>query len=71
MSIPRKANLGEHVDDHQHEIVTAFSEAGYIEVLTNINKLEETLNNVMDKEYKRYEQNNRLAKFILDNIIKN
>ncbi|WDF05878.1 glycosyltransferase [Shouchella hunanensis] len=71
LSIPRKANLGEHVDDHQHEIVTAFSEAGYIEVLTNINKLEETLNNVLDKEYKRYEQNNRLAKFILDNIIKN
>lgn len=30
VAVPRRASYGEHVDDHQLEIVSAFSEGGYI-----------------------------------------
>ncbi len=57
IAVPRKRVYGEHVDDHQVQIVSQFSEMGLIEACYNLDNLEKTLNIVADKEYKTYVSN--------------
>lgn len=71
IAVPRLACYGEHVDDHQVQIVSSFSENGIIEGLYDVNQLGEVLGMVKEKTYEKYLSNtNNIIKDIEDFIDK-
>lgn len=69
--IPRKSEYGEHVDNHQQEIVDLFFYKGYIEKVDEIRELLNTINKAADKEYVKYVPTNNLAEYLVDKFINN
>ena len=57
LAIPRLKEFGEHVDNHQLEIVSQFKELGFIETVDNIEDLEEALSYIDLIESKYYISN--------------
>lgn len=57
IAVPRLAKYGEHVDDHQIEIVTQFGEMGLIEPCLHPEGLSETYARVTTKNYLPYRSN--------------
>lgn len=58
IAVPRLAKYGEHVDDHQIEIVQQFQELEFICACEDMN-LQKALETVRKSEYKRYESNTK------------
>jgi len=58
MVVPRLAQYGEHVDDHQVEIAKTFEESGYVEVVNDINSLGEKLKLLRGKKYEKFSSDN-------------
>ena len=50
IAIPRRANLGEHYDDHQSEITEAFAQRGLIQVANSIDELRDALARTKDRK---------------------
>ena len=71
IAIPRLKKYKEHVDDHQLELLTTFSEAGYILLASNMKDLESCIENVDDFHPKKYESSNKQMIDILSDYIKN
>ena len=69
LAIPRLAQYGEHVDDHQLQITEAFRDAGYIIMCQNMNLLENAIKKALLFEPKMFVSNN--AHFIesLEDVI--
>ncbi len=65
IGVPRLARYGEHVDDHQIQLINEFNELGFIEAIFDINELKNAIIKVKNKEYKKYYSNNQR---FLDNI---
>jgi len=63
IATPRLEKYGEHVDDHQIQLIQQFDELNFIEPLYDLNDIEKSLKEVKNKKYKKYESNT-------DNIIK-
>lgn len=57
IAVPRLAKYGEHVDDHQIEIVTQFGEMGLIEPFLHPEGLSEAYARVTTKNYLPYRSN--------------
>lgn len=57
IAVPRLAQYGEHVDNHQLQIVNQFQEMGLICGCFDVAKIEDSLIEVRNKEYKKYESN--------------
>lgn len=71
IAIPRLAKYGEHVDDHQIQLIDEFKELNFIEPVYEINELENALKIVKEKKYSKYVSNtkniiNDIEKFIND-----
>ncbi len=71
IAIPRLAKYGEHVDDHQIQLIDEFKELNFIEPVYEINELENALKIVKKKKYSKYISNtnniiNDIEKFIND-----
>ena len=62
IAVPRLAKYGEHVDDHQIQLVTEFESSGIISAVYDLDKLEEELLTIRDKQFRPYKANT-------DNII--
>lgn len=58
LGVPRLAKFGEHVDDHQVQLINEFSEMNLIEICKNIENLEEQIKKIKIKKYAKYESNN-------------
>ena len=72
IAIPRLTKYGEHVDDHQIQLVDEFKELNLIEAIYNTEDLENALQNCKNKEYNKYESNtHRIVKSIEDFIENN
>ncbi|MBQ1311820.1 MAG: beta(1,3)galactosyltransferase EpsH [Blautia sp.] len=65
IAVPRLERFGEHVDDHQTQIVELFKEAGLIYGCTDCTELEEAFGKIRDLSFKPYESNTQR---ILDSI---
>lgn len=52
--VPRKKEYGEHVDNHQMEIGERFSEMGYAVLCKDVDKLEESLDEVYRREFRSF-----------------
>ena len=57
IAIPRLSKYGEHVDNHQIQLIKEFSELNFIEPVYEIDKLDEALDKTQNKKYKRYVSN--------------
>lgn len=69
IAIPRLAKYGEHVDDHQIQLVKEFEESGIIKAVYDLNELEESILNIRKIQFKEYKSNtqniiNSIEKFI-------
>lgn len=63
IAVPRLAKYGEHVDDHQIQLIKQFEELNFIEPCYELDELEKILKNIKTKTYKKYQSNT-------ENIIK-
>ena len=57
IAIPRLKKYGEHVNDHQLQIIENFSESGYILAAYEVEDLEDVLSKVIEFEPQKYESN--------------
>lgn len=57
IAVPRQAAFGEHVDDHQKEIVREFGELNYIQPCMNVSDLGEALIQAGQKTFSEYHSN--------------
>lgn len=64
IAVPRLARYGEHVDDHQIEIVRQFANMGIIEPCMNLTELPVAYNRAIVKNYRLYQSNT--ARFCAD-----
>lgn len=67
IAIPRLAQYGEHVDNHQLQLINEFKELGLVCECLSVDKIGEALEKVMKTEYRAYQSNTQT---IIDNIEK-
>lgn len=65
IAVPRRAKYGEHVDDHQLQLVGQFKELDLICECDDVDKIGDALEIVKKSVYKSYVSN---TKIIIDNI---
>lgn len=59
LAVPRLAKYGEHVDDHQIEIVDVFSDEGYILKLDENTKLDDLIKKAKTFKPKKFKSNTK------------
>lgn len=69
IGIPRLSKYGEHVDDHQIQLINEFKELNFIEAVYDINNLKDVVNEIKNKEFEKYCSNtdvfiNNIEEFI-------
>ena len=57
IAVPRQKDFGEHVDDHQFQIVEQFEELGIIEPCYKVEDLQKAYEVALNKAYKKYVSN--------------
>ena len=57
IALPRLEKYGEHVDDHQIQLIDEFKELNFIESCYEINDLKKAINNAKNKKYNKYTSN--------------
>lgn len=65
IAVPRLAKFGEHVDDHQLQLISQFEEMKLIEACNDVDQLEECYHRAMSTTYEAYESNTQT---IVDSI---
>lgn len=58
IAIPRDSKYGEHIDDHQFQIVALFSKLNYLEALYDVDDLEKVLYRSKQKKYRTFQSTN-------------
>ena len=71
IAVPRLSKYKEHTNDHQLELVEAFSKEGYIIPVIEVNELEEAIKKVDDFIPKEYVSNNENMVNLVSNYIDN
>ena len=69
IAVARKHEYGEHVNNHQEEIVELFNKKGYIIGIKNVEELEEAVLNIKDFSPTKYENDNSKMLKIIDEFI--
>lgn len=57
IAVPRLAEFGEHVDDHQLQIIEQFDEMNYICSCTDTDKLADSIDYVNKHQFNKYKSN--------------
>ena len=71
IAVPRLHQYGEHVNNHQTEIVEKFNKGGNIIGLQAVEELEEAIKKVQNFEPKPYIENNKKMLEMIENFIDN
>ena len=71
IAVPRLSKYGEHVDDHQLQIVSQFENAGIIKSVYDIKELENVLNEIEKVEFKQYISNTHILIEDIEQFIRN
>ena len=69
IAVPRLHKYGEHVNDHQKQIIENFSENGYIIGIEDVTELEDAMKKLKTFEPKKYQANNDKMLAIIENFI--
>lgn len=70
IAVPRLAKYGEHVDDHQIQLIRQFGEMGIIEACYDVERLGEAYMEAMKKSYRKYESNTDRIIASIDDFLK-
>ena len=57
IGIPRLAKYGEHVDDHQIQLIKEFTDMNFISAAYDMNELEEKMEEIKTKGFNTYKSN--------------
>ena len=57
IAIPRLSKYGEHVDDHQIQLIKEFEEMNFIEPVYEIDELSNAIQEIKEKKYNIYVSN--------------
>lgn len=69
IAVPRLEKYGEHVDDHQIQLIDEFKELNFIEPVYEIDELGNAIKNVKENKYNKYKSNTqKILKSIEDFI---
>ena len=71
IAVPRLAKFGEHVNDHQLQIIRSFNEFGYIKGITQMSDLADAIDNIKEFTPKQYKSNTQNILDIISNYIDN
>ena len=71
IAVPRLHKYGEHVNDHQKQIVESFDKKGYIIGCYEVSDLEKAIEKARKFVPNKYEVNNRKMLSIIENFIDN
>lgn len=71
IAVPRLKKYGEHVDDHQLQLLKEFEDMGIICSCYDIEKLADAIKQVQNTEYKKYESNTDSIIQSIETFIKN
>ncbi|MFI3227134.1 MAG: PssE/Cps14G family polysaccharide biosynthesis glycosyltransferase [Clostridia bacterium] len=71
IAVPRLEKYGEHVDDHQVQIVKEFEEMELIEACYDLDKLEKVIEKCKSTEYEKYISNTDKIVASLEEFINN
>lgn len=71
IAVPRLHEYGEHVNDHQRQIIKVFSEKGYLIGVQNVEDMPEALKDIKTFVPKKYENNNHEMLNYIENFIAN
>ena len=71
IAVPRMHEYGEHVNNHQKEIVKDFNDKGYIIGIEKVEDLKQAIIKSKDFEPKKYQTNNEKMLKIIENFIDN
>ncbi|MEG1363472.1 MAG: glycosyltransferase [Clostridia bacterium] len=66
LTIPRKKEYKEHVDNHQKDICEKLNELNYI--LNYTKDIDQDINKLLNKEFKKYDFNNNCTQIIKNDI---
>ena len=69
IAVPRMHEYGEHVNNHQKEIVKDFNDKGYLIGIDKVEDLKQALIKVRDFEPKKYQPNNEKMLKIIEEFI--
>ena len=69
MRLPRLKKYGEHVNDHQIQIIETFSKQGFIKGIKDVSELEEALKNISTFTPNKLESNTDNIVKIIENFI--
>ncbi|OSY02776.1 PssE/Cps14G family polysaccharide biosynthesis glycosyltransferase [Bacillus mycoides] len=73
IGIPRMVEHGEHVDNHQFEIIEQFKNSNLIYGVFDVSEIENALKSVKDMKFRKYESNIEniigvLENFLMENV---
>ncbi|MCM3029815.1 PssE/Cps14G family polysaccharide biosynthesis glycosyltransferase [Niallia sp. MER 6] len=69
IGIPRRAEYGEHVDNHQMDIINEFSDSNFIYPVYEVEELEKALDQINNVEFKKYISNTSSIVNIIEEFI--
>ena len=69
IAVPRLAKYGEHVDDHQVQLLTQFEEMNIIEACYDLDSLDELIKKTKKKTYQSYVSNTENIIYSIENYI--
>ncbi len=69
IAVPRLHEYGEHVNDHQKQIVESFDKKGYIIGVKDISEIEKAMERVENFKPNKYEVGNKKMISIIENFI--
>ena len=69
IAVPRLHEYGEHVNNHQRQIVDIFSKKGYLIGIQNVEDLPEALKQIKDFNPMEYQSDNQKMIKLIDNFI--
>lgn len=69
IAVPRLKEFGEHVDDHQLQIINEFKKMNFIKSVDKIKDLNDIINKIKDFKFSKYVSNTRAITESIDNFI--
>ncbi|ANC22238.1 MULTISPECIES: PssE/Cps14G family polysaccharide biosynthesis glycosyltransferase [Bacillus] len=70
IGVPRTVEYGEHVDNHQFEIIEQFTNSNLIYGISDVKELEKSLDVVKEMNFKKYQSNTSNIIDILETFLK-
>lgn len=71
IAVPRLSKYGEHVNDHQIQMVETFNEQGFIKGIMEVSDLENAIKGIDEFEPQKFVSNNKNFLEIIENFIDN